>query len=66
MNRLLNKFQNHVFICGHLNEFWKKKNCMLNLNFKNSFMLKIIKLNFLLYLKKDLIWFGGEDLGASP
>jgi hypothetical protein len=29
-------------------------------------MLKIIKLNFLLYLKKDLIWFGGEDLGASP
>jgi len=28
-------------------------------------MLKIIKLNFLLYLNKDLIWFGGEDLGAS-
>jgi hypothetical protein len=29
-------------------------------------MSEIIKLNFKKNLIKDLKWFGGEDLGASP
>jgi len=29
-------------------------------------MSKVIKLNFLKKFSKDLKWFGGEDLGASP
>jgi len=55
MNRLLNKLQNHVFICSIWIKF-EKQNVCWSLNFLNSFMLKIINLHFLFILSKS--WSG--------
>jgi len=52
---IIENFQDHVFICSIWINF-EKTNVCLNLNFLNSFMSKIIKLNFLLILSK--IWSG--------
>ncbi len=39
---------------------------MLKFEFVNQFHIKNNKIKISFYFIKDLKWFGGEDLGASP
>ncbi len=65
MNKLLNKFQGHVFIYRILINF-EKKGYMLKFEFFKQFHVEDNKIKLFKNLLKDLKWFGGEDLGASP
>jgi hypothetical protein len=52
MNALLIKFLDHVFSCNIWIDFEKGNGCESeSLNFKNSFMLIIIKLKDFFYIK---------------
>jgi hypothetical protein len=58
MNTLLNKLQDHVFICNIWINLGKKEVCW-SLNFLKNFMLNIINNIFKIYVIEVLKWFGG-------
>jgi hypothetical protein len=65
LNRLLNKWQNHLFIYNIWINFAKENVCQ-SLNFLNNFMPNTIKLNFFIIINKVLKWFGGQELSVFP